>query len=55
MVPSILQVDPAPNFLADWVNQFILGGLDTVSIQTQDIHEDSLKVVIEKVRSKQHK
>lgn len=55
MVSSVLQGGPAPHFLAGWVYQFISGGLDTVSIQIQDIHKDSLKVVLEKVRDRQHK
>ncbi len=49
MASSVLQGGPAPNFLSDWVYQFISGGLSTVSIQVEDIKDNSVKVTIEKV------
>lgn len=55
MVSSVLLGGPASNFLACRVYRFMSGGLDTVSIQIQDIHKDSFKVVLEKVRDRQHK
>ncbi|XP_028400112.1 uncharacterized protein LOC114523408 [Dendronephthya gigantea] len=49
MASSVLQGGPAPNFLANWVYQFISGGLDAVTIQVNDVKRDSLKVAVEKI------
>lgn len=51
MASSVLQGGPAPNFLAGWVYQFISGGLNTVSIQIEDIKKESIKAVGEKVKN----
>ena len=36
LVSSVLQGGTSPTFLADWVYQYISGGLNTVSIQKEE-------------------
>jgi hypothetical protein len=47
---SIVQGGPAPNFFARWLYLYITGGLDKVESCVNDIKDENLKDIVEKVQ-----
>ena len=49
MACSLVQGGPAPNFLAHWVYTYLTKGLESVSINPEDIKDEKFKDIALKV------